>query len=173
VAAAAGQGGRCAHFPVNANPHSIVNIGNAATTWRTGLVNTHHVSALGIDERELIGRFRYITSRAERGRFDRNSVWAFNLAPAFPRGALTLCPHLCMGISPRRYTENGLLIGNSPLHGVPSARVSVYSAHFSRRFAPSGSHVARSLSPLHRRRCHRSLFVSFQHCRLSRLSASP
>jgi hypothetical protein len=33
----------------------------------------------------------------------------FNLAPAFPRGALTLCPHLCMGISPRRYTEIGLL----------------------------------------------------------------
>jgi hypothetical protein len=39
----------------------------------------------------------------------RNSVWAFNLAPAFPHGALTLCPQLCMGISSRRYTETGLL----------------------------------------------------------------
>jgi hypothetical protein len=37
-----------------------------------------------------IGRFRYIASRAERWRFVRNSVWAFNLVPAFPRGALTL-----------------------------------------------------------------------------------
>ena len=27
----------------------------------------------------------------------------------FPRRALTLCPQLCMGISPRRYTEIGLL----------------------------------------------------------------
>jgi hypothetical protein len=26
-------------------------------------------------------------------------VWAFNLAPSFPRGALTRCPQLCMGIS--------------------------------------------------------------------------
>ena len=34
--------------------------------------------------------------------FVRDSVWAFNLAPAFPRGALTLCPQLCMGILPRR-----------------------------------------------------------------------
>jgi hypothetical protein len=41
--------------------------------------------------------------------FARNSVWAFNLAPAFPCGALTLCPRLCMGISPRRYTEIFLL----------------------------------------------------------------
>jgi len=58
----------------------------------------------------LIGRFRYIASRAERLRFDRNSVRAFNLAPAFPRGALTLCPQLCMGISSRRYTEIGLFV---------------------------------------------------------------
>jgi hypothetical protein len=36
------------------------------------------------------------------------SVWASNLAPAFPRGALTLRPQRCMGISPRRYTEIGL-----------------------------------------------------------------
>ena len=56
-----------------------------------------------------IGRFRYIASHAERGRFARNSVWAFNLAPAFPRGALMLCPQLRMSISPRRYTEIGLL----------------------------------------------------------------
>ena len=56
-----------------------------------------------------IGRFRYIASRAERSRFARNSVWAFNLAPALPRGALTLCPQLCMGISPRRYIDIGLL----------------------------------------------------------------
>jgi hypothetical protein len=27
----------------------------------------------------------------------------------FPRGALTLCPQLFMGISPRRFTETGLL----------------------------------------------------------------
>ena len=32
----------------------------------------------------------------------RNSIWAFNLAPAFPRGALTLLPQLCLGISSRR-----------------------------------------------------------------------
>jgi hypothetical protein len=36
-------------------------------------------------------------------------VWAFNMAPAVPRGPLTLCPQLCVGISPRRYTEIGLL----------------------------------------------------------------
>jgi hypothetical protein len=29
--------------------------------------------------------------------------------PAFPRGALMLCPQLCMGLSPGRYTEIGLL----------------------------------------------------------------
>jgi len=51
-------------------------------------------------QRLPIGRFRYIASRAERRRFARNSVWAFNLAPAFPRGALTLCPQLCMGFHP-------------------------------------------------------------------------
>jgi hypothetical protein len=56
-----------------------------------------------------MGRFRYIAFRAERSRFARDSVWAFNLAPAFPRRALTLCPQLCMGISPRPYTEIGLL----------------------------------------------------------------
>jgi hypothetical protein len=50
-----------------------------------------------------------MASRAERRRFARNSVWAFNLTPAFPRGALMLCPQLCMGISPWRYTEIGLL----------------------------------------------------------------
>jgi hypothetical protein len=61
----------------------------------------------------LIGRFRYIAGRAERC-FARNSVWAFNLAPALPHRALTLCPQLCMGISPRRYTEIG------PLHFEPS-----------------------------------------------------
>ena len=55
-----------------------------------------------------IGRFRYIASRAERSRFVCNPVWAFNLAPAFPRRALTLCPQLSMGILPRRYTEIGL-----------------------------------------------------------------
>jgi hypothetical protein len=55
-----------------------------------------------------IGRFRYIASRAERRRFARSSVLAFILTPAFPRGALTLCPQLCMGISARRYTEFGL-----------------------------------------------------------------
>jgi hypothetical protein len=49
----------------------------------------------------VISRFRYIASRAERRRFACNSVWAFNLAPAFPRRALTLCPQLCMGISHR------------------------------------------------------------------------
>ena len=37
-----------------------------------------------------IGRFRYTAYRAKRGRFVHNCVWAFNLAPAFPRGALTL-----------------------------------------------------------------------------------
>jgi hypothetical protein len=37
-----------------------------------------------------------------------------NLAPAFPRGALTLCPQLCMGISPRRCTETGLFESVSP-----------------------------------------------------------
>jgi hypothetical protein len=57
------------------------------------------------------GRFRYIACRAERRRFARNSAWAFNLAPAFPRGALTLCPQLCICISPRRYTEIGILNG--------------------------------------------------------------
>jgi hypothetical protein len=31
------------------------------------------------------------------------------MAPAFPRGALTLCPQLCMGMSPGRYTKIGLL----------------------------------------------------------------
>jgi len=46
----------------------------------------------------LKGRFRYVVSRAERRCFARNSVWALNLAPAFPRGALTRCPQLCMGI---------------------------------------------------------------------------
>jgi len=56
-----------------------------------------------------IGRFRYIASWGERCRFARNSVWAFNLAPAFPRRALPLCPQLCMGISPKRYTEIGPL----------------------------------------------------------------
>jgi hypothetical protein len=44
----------------------------------------------------------------------RNSVWAFNLAPAFLRGALSLCPPLCMGIAPRQYTEICLL---AVLHG--------------------------------------------------------
>ena len=55
------------------------------------------------------GWFRYIAFHAERQHFARNSVWAFNLAPAFPRGALTLCPLLGMGISPRRCTGIGLL----------------------------------------------------------------
>jgi len=31
--------------------------------------------------RGVIGRFRYIISRAERRRFACNSVWAFNLLP--------------------------------------------------------------------------------------------
>jgi hypothetical protein len=57
----------------------------------------------------LTGRFRYIASRAMRKRFVRNSVWAFNLAPACPRGALTLCRQLCMGVTPGRYSEIGLL----------------------------------------------------------------
>ena len=35
-------------------------------------------------------------------------MWAINLAPAFPRVALTLCPQLCMGTLPRRYTDIGL-----------------------------------------------------------------
>jgi len=63
------------------------------------------------DVASALGRFRYIASRAERERFARNSVWAFTLAPAFLRGALTPCPQLCMGISPGRYTEIGLLLG--------------------------------------------------------------
>ena len=40
------------------------------------------------------------------------SSFAFNRPISvyhFPRRALTLCPQLCMGISPRRYTEIGLL----------------------------------------------------------------
>ena len=61
--------------------------------------------------RTQIGRFRYIASRAERRHFGRNSVWAFNVAPVFPCGALTLHPQLCMGISPKRCTEIGLLQG--------------------------------------------------------------
>ena len=56
-----------------------------------------------------IGRFRYIASRAERRRFARNSVWAFSLAPGFPRETLTLCPQLCVGISHRRHTVTGPL----------------------------------------------------------------
>ena len=47
-----------------------------------------------------MGRFRYIASRAERCRFARNSVWAFNLAPAFPRGALTLCRNSVWAFNP-------------------------------------------------------------------------
>jgi len=61
-----------------------------------------------------IGRFRCIVSSAECLRFVCNSVWAFTLAPASPRGALTLSPPLCMGISPGRYTEIGLSL--SPSH---------------------------------------------------------
>jgi len=49
-----------------------------------------------------------MASHAERRRFVRNSVWAFNLAPAFPRGALMLSPQLCVGISYRRCTKIGL-----------------------------------------------------------------
>jgi len=64
---------------------------------------------LGTSKQLPMGRFRYIVSRVERRRFVRNSVWAFNPAPAFPRGAPKLCSQLCMGISHRRYTENGLL----------------------------------------------------------------
>jgi hypothetical protein len=46
------------------------------------------------------------------------SNFAFNRPVSvyrFPRGALTLCPQLCMGISPRRYTEIGLF-QLAPLH---------------------------------------------------------
>jgi hypothetical protein len=65
-----------------------------------------------------IGRLRYIASRAERRRIARNYVWAFNLAPAFPRGALTLCPQLCLGIQPgARFPARGADALPSPLFG--------------------------------------------------------
>jgi len=38
--------------------------------------------------------------------------------PAFLRGALTLCPQLCMGILPRRYTEIGIFQVAALRHGV-------------------------------------------------------
>ena len=36
------------------------------------------------------------------------SVWAFNLTPALPRGSLTPCPQLYVGMPPRLYIKIGL-----------------------------------------------------------------
>jgi hypothetical protein len=86
--------------------------------------------------RASIGRIRYIASRAERRRFARNSVWALTLAPAFPRGALTLCPQLCMGITPGRCTEIGLLAVPASSYGImpetdlPPAATNAFNSSF-------------------------------------------
>jgi hypothetical protein len=73
--------------------------------------NAHTDGEWGGDPPQLVPNrlVSVISSCAERRRFARNSVWAFSQAPAFLRRLLTFCPQLCMGLSPRRFTEIGLL----------------------------------------------------------------
>ena len=55
----------------------VVHVMGCRLSHETGIQNAGRWRG----EQYLIGRFRYIVSRAERRGFARNSVWAFNLLP--------------------------------------------------------------------------------------------
>jgi hypothetical protein len=106
-----------------------LEVGDAKALRMGGVIVEFDDAKLAFGEKPILDGFSYAFSKVGRCRLTLgrqtmissansfttfidpgvpgNSVWAFNLAPAVPRGARTLCPRLCNGVSPRGYTEMG------------------------------------------------------------------